>query len=66
VGLTHSERAGLPEPDCNTYSISWREDGERKYEHGFADEDAARKRLAIINGDEAAGKPKTVRIHQDH
>jgi len=39
-----------------TWSISWREDGVRRYEHGLADEPAARKRLAVVLGDLAAGR----------
>jgi integrase len=47
--------------DRGTWSISWRQDGARSYEHAFETEDAAKKRLAVILGDIAAGrklKPK--------
>ena len=40
----------------DTWSISWRDEGIRRYEHGLADEATARKRLAVILGDRAAGK----------
>jgi integrase len=40
----------------DTWSISWRENGQRKGEFGFTTEDAARKRLAVIQGEAAAGK----------
>lgn len=42
--------------DRGTWSVAWRTEAGRQYEHGFADEDSARKRLAVVLGDIAADR----------
>jgi integrase len=44
--------------DRGTWSIAWRQDGQRRYEHGFDTEADARKQLAVVLGDLAAGRER--------
>jgi integrase len=44
--------------DRGTWSVAWRQDGQRRYEHGFETEADARKQLAMVLGDLAAGRER--------
>jgi integrase len=48
---THFKRAGR-----DTWTIAWRENGVRRFEHGIAREDLAKKALARIQGEIAQGR----------
>jgi integrase len=44
--------------DRGTWSVAWRQGGQRRYEHGFETEADARKQLAMVLGDLAAGRER--------
>ena len=45
--------------DRGTWSIAWRQDGQRRYEHGFETEADANKQLAMVLGDLATGRERS-------